>query len=134
MGTKMGQMFLAAAVSLAWRISLFSTRLYVGRILLLGGCMFSATRRWRGWGCSRPSFSSTSTPISIYCSGCVRPYVGSRRRSLKRETGIGLLEKIITGLRRPHRYSPLGRERITAAFPEGRRGKVFRLSGQAPRL
>ena len=44
------------------------------------------------------------------------------------------MEEIVTGLRRSYRCSPLGKERIATVFPEGDRGKVFRLSGQTPRL
>lgn len=49
------------------------------------------------------------------------------------EAGIGILEEIITSLRCPHRNSPLGRERVVTALPEGHWRKVLRFSGATPR-
>ena len=62
-------------------------------------------------------------------------YVGShvsQRRRLKRETEIGILEEIVTRLRRPNSTPTLRRN--IAVLPEGYRGEIFRFSSQAPQL
>ena len=51
----------------------------------------------------------------------------------QRETGIGFLGEIIDSLRRPYKESPLRRERINTAFPEGGWRKVFRFPSRTPR-
>jgi hypothetical protein len=126
---------LAAAVSLAWHISLSSTRRHAGRIpSVVLSCVTSAIRRWKGWGRLHRRFTSKNTPTTIYCLGCVRLYLASRCRWLKRETGIGLLEEIAAGLRRLHSEPPSRSEGFTAVLSERCRRGVFRLSSQSPRL
>ena len=43
------------------------------------------------------------------------------------------MEKILTGLRHPHREPHLRRERVITEFPEGRRRNAFQFSDRTPR-
>ena len=125
---------MAAAVLLAWHISLSSTRRCVGWIpLVVPSCATSVIRRWKGWGRLHQSSASTNTPISIYSLGCVRLCVASRCRWLRRETGIGFLEEIVARLRHPYSEPPPSRERFITGLPEGHPRDIFRLSSQSLR-